>query len=65
MMTRTLRYLSVGLPQYKLARILVENDFLINKINVKERVTFQNEGDLCDIHKDAQFVETMGTKLNV
>ena len=43
---------------------LVENDFRINKINTKERVTFQNEGDLCDIHKDAQFVETTGTKLN-
>lgn len=44
---------------------LVENDFRINKINTRERVTFQNEGDLCDNHKDAQFVETTGTKLNV
>ena len=43
---------------------LVENDFRIKEINVKERPTFQNEGNQRNIYKETKRVETTGTKIN-
>ena len=42
----------------------MEKDFSVKEINVKERETFQNEGNLSDVHKDTKLVETTGTKFN-
>ena len=39
----------------------MEKDFSVKEINVKERETFQNEGNLSDVHKDTKLVETTGT----
>ena len=42
----------------------MERDFSIKELNVKERKTFQNEGNLSNVHKDTKLVETTGTKFN-
>ena len=43
----------------------VESSFQIRKINAKERVTFQDEGNHWDAHRETKLVETAETKLNV
>ena len=39
-------------------------DFQLNKINPKEMVTFQNEGNYFEVHQEAKLVETTRTMLN-
>lgn len=49
---------SLKLRYKKLTQILMENDFQTKEINAKESVTFQNEENERDVHKERKCVET-------
>ena len=41
----------MNLRYWKINMNLIENDFQIKEINTKERATFQNDGNYCNVHK--------------
>ena len=49
------------LGYWKLTRNLVENGFPMKEMNAEERITFQNEGNERNVHKETKLVETSET----